>query len=320
MPDPVTTLKSRVSKRWERQPLIEYLCGRFAYQSRESWHAEIKAGRLSVNGKPAQSGTAVQLDDEVAYTAPRHEPEVNRDIVTLWEDEHLLVVNKPAPLPVHADGAFLLNTLSNILREKTQNPQLQLGHRLDRETSGVLVLSKTKAATAPLMAAFERSDVGKTYTAVVRGVPSWKEELVRGGMGPDPASQISIRQKLFASGTPGTKESTTRLLLKEKLKDSAVLECLPLTGRTNQIRVHLEAAGFPLAGDKLYGREDQVFLDYTKFVKAGGDQGFGGRLECPRHLLHASELRLRHPITGTMHTWSAPLPQDMLDFISAQRA
>ncbi len=320
MPDPIAILKSRVPKRWDRQPLIEYLCGRFPYQSRDGWHAEINAGRLSVNAKPARSGQGLHLDDEVSYTAPRHEPEVNRDIVTLWEDEHLLVVNKPAPLPVHADGAFLLNTLSNILRERTGNPALQLGHRLDRETSGVLVLAKTKAAIAPLMASFERADVAKVYTAVVRGVPTWKEELVRGGMGPDPASQISIRQKLFSPGTPNTKDSATRLLLKEKLKGFAVVECLPLTGRTNQIRVHLEAAGYPLAGDKLYGREDQVFLDYLTHVKAGGDQGFGTRLECPRHLLHARQLRLRHPVTGLTHTWDAPLPQDMLDFISAQRA
>lgn len=314
------TLTSVVGREFDKASLLDYLCGRFRYRERTGWEAELSARRLMINGRPADARSQVRHKDSVSYTAPRKEPAVATDIRVLWEDEHLLVVNKPAPLPVHSDGVFITNTLINLLRQKTGNTALNLGHRLDRETSGVLVLAKNKAVTAKLMAAFDEQSLEKWYLAVARGEAAFTEELVRGGMGRDPASALDLRQKLFATGTPGSKDSATRFLVRERLKGYTLLACQPLTGRTNQIRVHLEALGLPLAGDKLYGRDDDFYLGFIKHVKAGGGQDFGSKVEHPRHLLHAWKLGLRHPMTGERMLWEAEMPEDMAGFVSENRA
>lgn len=299
--------------------LIDYLCARFPYKDRGAWMDEITAGRLTVNGKQPNPKERLGKGTVVSYTSQRNEPEVNRDIPILWEDEHLLVVNKPAPLPVHSDGVFITNTLINILRERTGNAELGLGHRLDRETSGVLVLAKTRPLIAKLMAAFEDQGLEKWYLAVARGTADFKEKMVKGGMGKAANSKIDLRQQLFPSATPGTKDSITRFVVKEQLKGYVLLACNPLTGRTNQIRVHLEALGLPLAGDKLYGRTDEEYLAFIAHVKAGGDQGMAGKIEHPRHLLHAWKLGLRHPVTGERMLWEAAMPKDMEVFVERLR-
>lgn len=314
-----TTLTSVVNKEYDQKSLLDYLCARFRYRDRAGWQAELALERLMVNGKLAQAHTKVRFKDAVAYTAPRNEPEVARDIPTLWEDEHLLVVNKPAPLPVHSDGVFITNTLINILRERTGNGELGLGHRLDRETSGVMVLAKKRPLIAKIMAAFDASDVEKHYLAVGRGEAAFSEQLVRGWMDRDPHSQLELRQKLYPAATPTGKDSATRFLVREKLKGYTLLQCQPFTGRTNQIRVHLEHLGLPLAGDKLYGRTDEFYLGFIKHVKAGGGQDLAGKTEHPRHLLHAWKLGLRHPVTGERQVWEAPLPADFQQFVEAHK-
>jgi len=318
-PENEVTLTSVVGREFQEASLLDYLCVRFRYRKRGDWENELSARRLMVNGRPADARTRVKPKDSVSYTAPRNEPAVATDIGVLWEDEHLLVVNKPAPLPVHSDGVFITNTLINIMRQRTHNPALNLGHRLDRETSGVLALAKTKTVTAKLMAAFDDDSLEKWYMAVVRGKAGFTEQLVRGGMGHDPASKLDLRQKLYPQGTADTKESATRFVVKQVLKDFTLLACQPLSGRTNQIRVHLESLGLPLAGDKLYGRTDDFYLDFVKHVKAGGGQDFEGKVEHPRHLLHAWKLGLRHPMTGERMLWEAPMPDDMRIFIESHR-
>lgn len=319
MTSPDITLSSTVRPDLHGLGLLDYLCARFPYRDKAGWQAEIDLQRLRVNGKQGRPQTKLNKGDKVSYTAPRKEPEVARDIHTLFEDEYLLVVDKPAPLPVHADGVFITNTLIAILREKTKNQDLSLGHRLDRETSGVLVLAKDRSVTAKLMRAFEDSGVQKTYQAVVRGGVPWKELDVKGWMEPKAGAQVSVRQWLSPLRTEAGKDSFTRFKLLQALNGYSLLSCQPLTGRTNQIRVHLEAAGFPIVGDKLYGRTDEEFIAYVTHMKKGGDQGAGGPWEHPRHLLHAWKLGLKHPMTGQAMLWEAPLRGDMLEFVEKFR-
>jgi 23S rRNA pseudouridine1911/1915/1917 synthase len=96
------------------------------------------------------------------------------------------------------------------------------------------------------------------------------------------------------------------------------LRCVPRTGRTNQIRVHLDSTGHPLVGDKLYGRTDGEFLEYIRHVKSGGDPAWAGHSEVPRHLLHASKLAFAHPVTGAVARFESPMPQDMKSFIESR--
>lgn len=313
------TLTSTVKADLAGKNLLDYLCARFPYKDREAWRAEVQAGRLLVNGQPPLISQRLGKGALVSYTSMRREPEVARDIPTLYEDEQLLVVNKPAPLPVHSDGVFITNTLINILRQRTKNGELGLGHRLDRETSGVLVLAKQRALVAKIMAAFDSHDVEKQYLAVARGRADFKETLVKGWMDKDPGSKLDLRQKLFPTATPTGKDSTTRFIVKEALKGFTLLLCQPLSGRTNQIRVHLEHLGLPLAGDKLYGRTDDFYLDFVKRVKAGGSQDLEGKVEHPRQLLHAFKLGMRHPVSGERMSWEAPMPKDMEGFVEKHR-
>jgi RluA family pseudouridine synthase len=309
------TLSSKVPSDFKGKSLLDYLSGRYAYKKREEWRLEISAGKVTLNGQKAAPETLVKRGDVSAYTSIHLEPWVNKDVRVLQEDEFLLFADKPAPLPAHADGVFIRHTLIWLLRELRPDTELFLGHRLDRETSGVTVLAKSSVILSALMPLFQNGKVKKRYLAVTRGQSEKDEFEVSGGMGPDPESVISIRQKMFPADTPNTKKSRTLFKVIQRLRGHTLMECVPLTGRTNQIRVHLADAGLPLAGDKLYGRTDKEFLDFLSFVKAGGDSRFDGRYESPRHLLHAASLEFEHPITGQQLLVEAALPEDMKTFI-----
>jgi 23S rRNA pseudouridine1911/1915/1917 synthase len=309
------TLSSKIPREYAGKSLLDYLSGRYAYKSREAWRAEIEAGQVTLNGAKVAPGHRLGKGDISAYTTLHAEPWVSKDVRVLWEDEFLLFLNKPAPLPAHADGAFIKNTLIHIIRSLRPGQELFLGHRLDRETSGVMVLAKSSLMLSALMPLFEKGQVQKRYLAITRGAPEQDAFDVSGGMAPDPGSAISVRWRLFPSGTPNTKESSTRFKVLQRLKGYTLVECVPLTGRTNQIRVHLASLGLGLAGDKLYGRSDQEFLDFLSFVKKGGDSRFDGRYESERHMLHAASLGFRHPITEGNISIEAGMPDDMKSFI-----
>lgn len=310
-----TTLTSTIHNNPKGMTLIDYLCQRFKYKNHEAWVEAITDGSVLVNGKATSPSQALNIKDCVSYTSQRNEPAVATDITIIFEDDHLLVVNKPAPLLTHSSGIFINNTMIAMLRARTGNKDLSLGHRLDRETTGIVVLSKTRGLTAKLMDSLAKVDVEKHYLAVARGEVDFEEKLISGWMGKKSSSLIHIRQELLDSPTEGYKESCTRFLLKQRLKGFSLLACELKTGRTNQIRVHLEAAGHPIAGDKLYGRPDGDFLSYQEYFKKHLDFSGGGTWEHPRQLLHAWRLSMNHPVTNERLQWEAPIPMDMKKFI-----
>jgi RluA family pseudouridine synthase len=315
----LTTLTSTMHNNPKGISLLDYLCDRFPYKNRSEWIEAITQGFVVINGEKTTPTQPLKLKDQISYTSQRNEPEVATNIDIIFEDEHLMVVNKPAPLPVHAQGVFIIHTLIHILRTRTANPNLGLGHRLDRETTGILVLAKDRSLTGKLMARFEDSKVEKWYLAVTRGEVDFKEKLIHGWMGTKPTSQIGMRKELLSEKIEGYQESSTRFFLKENLKGHSLLACELLTGRTNQIRVHLEAAGFPVVGDKMYGRDDSEYLNYLRHLENRGDLGGGGNWEHPRQLLHSWKLSMNHPITNEKMNWEAPMPEDMQLYIKKNK-
>src|ERR1041384_257816 len=173
MPEEETQLQSRVPKNQGGKSLLDYLAGRFRYQTREAWDQKIKEGKVTVNGKTSPPDRILKPKDLVAYSVALREPPVNRDIQILYEEEGFLVASKPGLLPSHADGNFIKNTfiyiLTETLRERGWKGEIHLVHRLDRETSGLLVVAKTPAAHANLVRQFEEGTVEKEYLAVARG-------------------------------------------------------------------------------------------------------------------------------------------------------
>lgn len=317
-----TTLSLRISSLYAGRGLLDFHTRRFKYQTSEQWRLEIGRGKVTVNGKAATSDYLLQIDDIVAYSYVHIEPPVDMNIQIMHEEESFLVANKPGNLPSHADGKYIRNTLIFLLRQRLADRgfrgAIHLAHRLDRETSGLIVTAKTKSAHQSLLRQFEARTVAKEYIAMARGVINDSSFEVKGFLVPDSDSCISIKKKVVSDDGPGAKYSATAFEVMERFAACTMLRCRPLTGRTNQIRAHLAHAGHPLVGDKLYGRTDEEFLHFARNARAGC-YDLPMWLEAPRHLLHASQLIINHPISGELLAFNAPVPEDMKSFVSSNR-
>jgi len=232
----------------------------------------------------------------------------------LFRDDWLLVVDKPAGMPVHPSPRWLEGTLVQWLwAHFDEGPgRIQLAHRLDRETSGVLVATRDVATNDRVHRAFREARVRKTYLALVEGEPEWEERTVEAPIGPHPTSTVRIRMAVVDDGAP----SVTRLAVAERLRGHALVRAEPRTGRTHQIRVHLAHLGHPVVGDKIYGPDEQLFI---RWYEGTCDEAAWRRLAMRRHALHAAELFLPHPWRQGDVEVAAPLPPDMGRFADEHR-
>ncbi len=310
-------LRSRVPPAAAGSNLLEYLETRFPYLDRAGWLAEIAAGRLAVDGRPATAAARLAARAEVAYRKRHREPFAATSIVVLHEDEHVLVVDKPSHLPMHADGPFVRATLIHRLRERRGEPTLGLVHRLDRETSGVCVLARTAAARASLHRQFEHGEVAKVYHAVVAGHPP-DAFVVDGAIGRARASTVALRRAVGELAVD-PRPASTRFTAVARGAVATLVRCEPLTGRTHQIRVHLEHAGFPILGDKLYGRSDEQYLAFVRAVKSANDSRRVADGGPDRQLLHAAALAFEHPTAGAVR-FVAPDPPELARWLHAAPA
>ena len=303
------TLRSLITAK-SSQTLLEFLVSKFKYLSREEWAERITSGKVLVNGHGASPGQPLRAGDEVAYTTNAwEEPAVKTDYRVVYEDDQLLVVSKPAPLPVHAIGAYFRNTLMYLLRrDRPEAKDFHLVHRLDSETSGLIALVKDPRYLKKLQTQWRTPAVQKTYRAIVFGsFPSGKKTL-DAPIGPKKGSEI--RMKLAVTDEEGYPSVTAFTLLEAKGKFSLV-EAKPMTGRTHQIRVHLEHLGFPIVGDKLYAGNDETFL---YFYENDWDDWVKERVLLPRLALHAFKLEFPHPVDGKRMAFEDPLASDLKDF------
>jgi len=254
------------------------------------------------NGLPAAAANALAAGDVVAFL-PRPADRQPAAVAILHDDPDFLVVDKPPHLVVHRHSAFPANAFLPELERRTGGP-LEPVHRLDRQTSGVLLLARNGAAAARLQQQFAAGAVEKVYLAVARGVIAAAELTIDARIGRAWSSTVRDRRATVPAGTPGAKTALTHVRVLRRGTDRTLLEVRPATGRTHQIRVHLAHAGHPLLGDRLYGQDDAAYLAWVAYLRGGGDPR-----RHPRLLLHACELGFAHPRGGQpVRVVAAPPP------------
>jgi 23S rRNA pseudouridine1911/1915/1917 synthase len=262
----------------------------------------------SLGGDPVRPAMRVRAGQRVRLLRPApQEPEVPLTYGTLHEDDNLLVIDKPAGLPVHATARFHRHTLTALLRQRYEPQHVpRLIHRLDRETSGVMLLAKQPGFEVALKGALARRRVRKRYLALVEGTieDSGRIELP---IGEDPESGIRIKRRATPTGLP----AATAFRTLERRGSYALVEAHPETGRQHQIRVHLSAIGCPIVGDKLYGDDPTCLLEY---LETGWTESLAKRLHLERHALHAASISFEHPSSGAIVAHSAQLAADLRAF------
>ena len=261
------------------------------------------------NGRKPRPALAVRAGDTVHIDRPAPiEPEVPREFPILAADPYFMAIDKPAGLPMHTTAKFWKNTLVAILRERYPEEGLQICHRIDRETSGVLLIARTREAASYLKRAFASRAVKKTYLALVHGVPAPSSGVIDA-----PIRLIESRSHLMMGVEDDGLPAVTRYVVHTAFARHSLIEASPESGRQHQIRVHLAHIGHPIVGDKLYGAGEQAFMDYC-------DSGMTPALlelfdGLPRHALHAARLIFPHPETKEMITVESPLPADLSDYM-----
>jgi 23S rRNA pseudouridine1911/1915/1917 synthase len=252
---------------------------------------------------------SVRTGDTIHIDRPAPiEPDVPREFGILAEDAYFLAIDKPAGLPMHTTAKFWKNTLVAILRERYPEEHLQICHRIDRETSGVLLVARDREAASFLKQAFAKRAVSKTYLALVRGIPDPPSGIIDA-----PMRLIESRSHLMMGVEPDGLPAVTHYKVLKVFAQHALVEAAPQTGRQHQIRVHLAHLGHPIVGDKLYGAGEDAFIDYC-------DSGLTPALldlfdGLPRHALHAARLVFPHPQSKELITVESPLPDDLCAYM-----
>lgn len=247
---------------------------------------------------------------------------VHPDFSVVYEDEDALVVDKAAPLIMHPTGCVrryeptLLGGVSQLLAyELACGGCVSLINRLDRETSGLVLIAKNAATARELGCAMQRHLIRKRYLAIVRGWPLWDSACCAEPLAPMHTfapTRIRVRQACHPAGRPC--RTLFRVMkcipARDELPELALMECLPITGRMHQIRAHLSFLGFPILGDKIYGPDESCYLD---FIRDGWTPQLAARLLLPRHALHACDLKF--PLHGQIIRVHTELPPDLAAFL-----
>ncbi len=305
----------------------KYLAERIKGTSRTRVQHAAEAECIRVNGRPVKSNYRVRPGDDirVVMDRPRYENEIVAQDIPLnivYEDEELLVVNKPAGMCVHPGHGNYDGTLVNALAwhfkdnpdYDVTDPRMGLVHRIDKDTSGLLVVAKTPRAKTSLGAQFFNKTTKRQYVALVWGEMKEGSGTVAGNIGRSPRDRLLMT--VFPDGDMG-KHAVTHWTLLENLRHVALVQCRLETGRTHQIRVHMQYIGHPLFSDERYGG-DKVL----RGVRSGSYMQFIQHCfeTCPRQALHARTLGFVHPVTGKQMDFDSDIPADMQALIDRWRA
>lgn len=235
------------------QSLVEFLCMRFPYISKENWEQRIRNGWLRMDDKPLSAETILDGRGRIHHYNPSvSEPSVPDSVKVIEETDDWLLVHKPAPLPMHQGGRYYKNTLFYILHEMGHK-DLKLAHRLDAVTSGLVLFARNKETARVFQMLFSQNKVEKWYYALVQGEMEKESLLV----------DAPIRRRkgfVFECGTGlnSAKEAKTEIHRVAVRNGTSLVKCIPITGRTHQIRLHLKHAGLPIVDDPIYGPEGDM--------------------------------------------------------------
>lgn len=295
-----------VSREHSGLRLDRFIQSRIPRLSRTRANQIVRACAYRSDGTKRRPSDKVRAGEVVLLVRPTFvEPIVPTEFAVIHEDDAVLVVDKPAGLPVHPSASYHKSTLTYLLRQRYPDQTPHLAHRLDRETSGVLLCAKTLEDERALKMQFERRTTEKTYLAIVRGRVEADEGEVDLPM-KRPDEGLHLLMEVSDEGAP----ARTGYRVQARSPDHTLLALFPKTGRQHQLRVHLAAIGHPIVGDKLYGPEGTApFFDYVD--QKGMTPELAERLGHERHALHAHRLTLVHPRLGAKVTYEAALPQDL---------
>jgi RluA family pseudouridine synthase len=250
--------KATVPPEYHQFSVERYFSSRFPYQSKEAWIAQILNGDISVNGKQAQPYWVLREGDSViTHAGVRQEPPANCSLDVVYQDKHIRVFNKPAPIPVHPSGRYFQNSMTEVLKKTFPEEVPRPVQRLDATTTGLIVFARTRQAAGFLMKEFQNHRVQKEYLALVNGEPEKKQFTLTA-----PIGVMNGAQRGVGEGIKKPKPATTQVEWLASTNTCSVLKVVPLSGRTNQIRVHLSDHGLPILNDDVYGEGDPTSFEY----------------------------------------------------------
>jgi pseudouridine synthase, rluA family len=306
----------------------KYMFEKLQHSSRNRIQQAADAGFVHVNDRPVKSNYKVRPNDVITLMLdrPRHDSTIEAEDIPLnivYEDAELLVVDKPAGLVVHPGSGNFHGTLVNAVAWHLKDlpsydpndPEVGLVHRIDKDTSGLLLVAKTPDAKRKLGVQFFNKTTRRSYNALVWGHFAEDEGRIEGNIGRDPRDRL--RMKVFDPVSGIGKPAVTHYRVLERFGYVTLIECMLETGRTHQIRAHLRHIGHPLFADERYGGTEILRGNRSSTYKSFIQNCF--KL-CNRQALHARTLGFRHPTTGREMDFCAPLPRDMEQLIDKWRA
>lgn len=307
-------LRLTVDEAGEGQRLDNFLLRLLKGVPKTHVYRVIRSGEVRVNKGRASADTRLALGDEVRVppvrVAQRSEAAAAppREFPVVCEDEQLIVVDKPAGVAVHGGSGVSFGVIEQLRRARPQAKFLELVHRLDKETSGLLVLAKKRSALTALQDQFRQRETGKTYAALVHGAWPEKLKVIDVPLHKFLTGEGERRVRAVEPGYGEAKRSITLVKVARRFRDFTLLEVTIKTGRTHQIRVHLAHAGHAIVGDPKYG--DFALNKALARAPAGFDRMF----------LHARRLRFTHPATGAEIELESPLPPECEAFLATLAA
>ena len=330
MPEEKRIIETKIPPENSGKRLDHYLADRFTYRSRTKWQEAVNRGELLVNGRKVPPSRVLHAGDILAFVPDEtvlEEPEADLAYTLILNEQDFFAVSKSGNLPVHPSGRFFNHTLLKVVEKDFG--KVYLVNRLDRETSGVTLFAKDPETAKKLSLLFEKRQTEKKYIAIVHGSFPAEDLILSGELVPDEKSPVHKKRRFipdekslailrkcpgfdkkrsFRKSSAEGEYCLTKFRLVKSDGKMSIVEVSPVTGRLHQIRAVLCSIGYPLAGDKLYGINDNFFRKYTNGTLTEEEKK---SLLLPRQALHASELSFIFPGKNEKITVKAPLPKDL---------